>query len=504
MRLLAATAATLSILSAPIVAQEVRAVLLIDRSGSMTLGDRETRSIDDARRCAEQVFADYASGGPIQVLVRDFKTIGTTTTITDRGWSSNMAGVNAALATVPAPVSGDLTPLAQAICRTTDDLSVLSTDICVIGIFTDGAENASLGTCGLPWDDNPTGACPRDPDVGSVGGFVGHTNTFGVVEQSWQQAVCAALEGVSHAPRPPLPPFFPPSRLIIRNYFYGDFAPSGAGGTGGGGGGLPALEDSLNMLRSAARAAGGSTVLSDDELGSRFREFRSDPWGACLNQAGHMQQLNIVRGGKLGEELLANMPGTQTSVVFLGFQKFDPPLSLGPIGAPLCGLSVNPVLSSPFEGRWTFPDSQGLIGVACHLQGIDWDGFNPPAMTPRWTWNLFQRLPPSAVITAPAADDTTCGPETTWDGFDPAAGKWYKDVTLSADIFDNEPVPNANIEWLTNRTDVQPALLGTGNDIVVRIFGDCFGTQHTITLRITDQEGFVITRTRVMLFWTLC
>jgi hypothetical protein len=86
-----------------------------------------------------------------------------------------------------------------------------------------------------------------------------------------------------------------------------------------------------------------------------------------------------------------------------------------------------------------------------------------------------------------------------------ALGLWYKDVTLEVDVTDNEPVDPSEIRWFTNQTGIQSGALATGNLVTVRLYSNnCFGVKHTIRVEVTDQEGFTVTRQRLIRIYTIC
>ncbi len=98
--------------------------------------------------------------------------------------------------------------------------------------------------------------------------------------------------------------------------------------------------------------------------------------------------------------------------------------------------------------------------------------------------------PPEAIITTPNEDISISG----FDGFDDSRNQWYKDVTLIATATDAEDgtLTGNSLVWTTDRADLQSATLGTGNNLVTRLYSDsCFGSQHGITLTVEDSNGNV-------------
>lgn len=110
--------------------------------------------------------------------------------------------------------------------------------------------------------------------------------------------------------------------------------------------------------------------------------------------------------------------------------------------------------------------------------------------------------PPEVRILVPEA-----GLEQRYDGFDEARGQWYAEVDVEAFASDLEDglLDEGAVVWSTDRTDVQPAVLGTGARARVRLFSDsCFGADHVLTVTVTDSDGNVSEdRVRVRI-WQLC
>jgi len=113
----------------------------------------------------------------------------------------------------------------------------------------------------------------------------------------------------------------------------------------------------------------------------------------------------------------------------------------------------------------------------------------------------------SVQITQPLAD-TGCGdPGYEIDGYDSARGMWYTDVVLEGkawDVDDGE-LPDRQLEWRTDRTDIQTALLGAGKSITVRLYSNnCPGVWHSITLKATDNSGNIRYAVRRICIWQIC
>jgi serine protease len=116
-------------------------------------------------------------------------------------------------------------------------------------------------------------------------------------------------------------------------------------------------------------------------------------------------------------------------------------------------------------------------------------------------------LPPSAAILQPATDWTSGAQGIVFTGFDDALGLWYADIPVVGTASDPEdgPMSGASLTWSTNRTDIQPASLGSGTAPTIRLFAnDCFGTEHVVELAATDSSGNVRRVRRHIFIFTLC
>lgn len=115
--------------------------------------------------------------------------------------------------------------------------------------------------------------------------------------------------------------------------------------------------------------------------------------------------------------------------------------------------------------------------------------------------------PPTVAITSPAADSGMSDSDYVYDGYDDALGMWYTDVPVVGSASDPEdgPLSGASLQWTTDRTDLQPASVGSGASPVLRLYSDvCTGTWHEITLRATDSDGNMRSVVRRLFIWTLC
>jgi hypothetical protein len=109
--------------------------------------------------------------------------------------------------------------------------------------------------------------------------------------------------------------------------------------------------------------------------------------------------------------------------------------------------------------------------------------------------------PPVVSISVPPTDVSSI-----YDGSD-GTGRWYKDVTFVGSAVDPEDgnLSGASLVWTTDQTAIQPAVLGTGTIVPVRLYSNvCEGVVHTITLTATDADGNVRLLTRRVTIWTIC
>jgi astacin len=112
---------------------------------------------------------------------------------------------------------------------------------------------------------------------------------------------------------------------------------------------------------------------------------------------------------------------------------------------------------------------------------------NPPVVAANWPTGDY---PPTA------SEDATF----YWDEND--GTRWFRDLDLSVTV--TETIPDSDIEWLTDRTDLQPAVIGSGRHVSVRLFGkECTGERHRITVVVRDDDRTQQVVWRVLL-WQLC
>ena len=110
--------------------------------------------------------------------------------------------------------------------------------------------------------------------------------------------------------------------------------------------------------------------------------------------------------------------------------------------------------------------------------------------------------PPTVAVTSPADLSSFF-----YDGFDEALNMWYSDVTFTGSASDPEDgaLSGASLVWLTDRTELQAATLGTGTSLTARIYSNvCEGVTHNVTLRATDSFGNVRTALVRVSIGTIC
>ena len=96
---------------------------------------------------------------------------------------------------------------------------------------------------------------------------------------------------------------------------------------------------------------------------------------------------------------------------------------------------------------------------------------------------------PNVEITTPATDVLEY-----FTAEDSQRDQWYIDVTLRGMAVDTEDgvLSGESLVWETNRSDLQNQVLGTGNNIVVRLYnsqGTDTSATHIISLTATDSDG---------------
>ncbi len=78
---------------------------------------------------------------------------------------------------------------------------------------------------------------------------------------------------------------------------------------------------------------------------------------------------------------------------------------------------------------------------------------------------------------------------------DTGSGRWYADVQLRVTVTDVEDtvIANSRITWTTDRTDLQPAALGSGRIRTVRLYANPFTATHRVRVSFTDSDGNTVT-----------
>ena len=110
--------------------------------------------------------------------------------------------------------------------------------------------------------------------------------------------------------------------------------------------------------------------------------------------------------------------------------------------------------------------------------------------------------PPSVTITSPAN-----GSNIYSDMND--AGGWYKLVDFTATISDLEDATSAlTVAWSSDvqgpLTPVNESSSGTSYSGQLKLYGECFGRTHVVTLQVTDSDGNVTTDSLTLIINLLC
>lgn len=115
--------------------------------------------------------------------------------------------------------------------------------------------------------------------------------------------------------------------------------------------------------------------------------------------------------------------------------------------------------------------------------------------------------PPVVRILRPAQDSVGAEQQYAYTGFDDARNMWYTDVAFAAVAEDREDdaLTGRSLIWTTDQTDLQPAFLGVGEALIVRLYSNnCEGVVHRITVTATDSAGGTASATRTLGIWTFC
>lgn len=334
-----------------------RALFLLDRSGSMTIGSpsRCDRSEMQAKLDIDGFFAAFPSG---EVTVREF-----TSAIPSRArwigtseWHTNALSARNAVDTAIA--CANLTPLADAICDSAQAVSVAGASAeCYVYVYTDGGENDSQGACsGLPATNATTGRCADDV---LHPGAPFTTDAMGGV--SWQQRACTTIHNLSLT-----------CDFVLNVYKFDSFADG-------------PLDPAFVFLDSASRATGGLRIeIDDNQQTLPGNSLSVDPSVGCRDGQGALPFLSTIGLPRLGQPFSVSLtaPQGRDRYILLGFHNFQSPVDLGVLGAGGCELKVMPVFtlrSGLLPLR--IPVDRGLIGASMEFQGIAVD---PTFASPSW------------------------------------------------------------------------------------------------------------------------
>ena len=115
--------------------------------------------------------------------------------------------------------------------------------------------------------------------------------------------------------------------------------------------------------------------------------------------------------------------------------------------------------------------------------------------------------PPVVRILRPAEDSVGADQQYAYTGFDDSRNMWYTDVAFAAVAEDSEDdsLTGRSLIWTTDRTDLQPAVLGAGETLIVRLYSNnCEGVVHRVTVTATDSAGATAAASRTIGIWTIC
>ncbi len=338
-------------------AQIQRGVFLLDRSGSMSIGNRCQNSLDALDADLAGFFSD--SLVTTEALVVEFTTdLGVYEfNVLGGGWHTALGPAMTAAATSTS-CSGS-THLATAIC---DSVVMMRARIIAGGlqitcpsyfyVYSDGGENSSSGPCaGLNDINAAVGRCPGDSSSSDpVFEFdAGGTNL------SWQRLVCNEIDSLNTVPGCFVPTIFYATT-------FNDFAETEA--------------EVFHFLQSQANATGGhrrhiydnSTVPTGN--GSPFFVIP----GGCPSAAGETSFLDPSDPAQLGNSFAMNLRGTAipVKVMIVGLQRQIPAIDLAAFGGPGCTLGVQPLLTyfAPFIPAFAIPNDPAWMGQNLYWQGL--------------------------------------------------------------------------------------------------------------------------------------
>lgn len=270
--------------------------------------------------------------------------------------------------------------------------------------------------------------------------------------------------------------------------------PGGHGDLGIGGGGLRLVSRSGNeVLTYRAVAAAGSRVVfsvgAADGQDNVYKVRVTPPVPAVptvrIVEPVEADEATVCAGEEVNLRAVSELPGHAVAVPAAAHRWFDGSGDLG---------SGNPLVRR--------------FAVGLHEVTVEVYGDREARDVIRLAALSCRRSPPTGRIVTPAADSGSSDLEYVYDGFDEERGMWFKDLWLEAIVRDPEDgvLSGGRLVWRTQRTELQPAILGTGNRVRVRLYSNsCWGTEHLITLEATDGDGNRVSLgTRRVVIWTLC
>lgn len=270
--------------------------------------------------------------------------------------------------------------------------------------------------------------------------------------------------------------------------------PGGHGDMGIGGGGLRLVSRSGNevLTYSAVAAAGSRVVFSVGAADGQDNVYKvrvTPPVPAVptvrIVEPVEAVEASVCAGEEVTLRAVSEVPGHAVAVPAAAHRWFDGSGDLG---------SGNPLARR--------------FAVGLHEVTVEVYGDRGARDVIRLDARSCRRSPPTGRIVTPAADSGSDDREYVYDGFDEERGMWFKDLWLEAVVRDPEDgvLSGDRLVWRTQRTELQPAILGAGSRVRVRLYSDsCFGTAHVITLEATDSDGNRVgLGSRRIVIWTLC
>lgn len=364
------------ILAGAVSAQTKRGVFLLDRSGSMSAGNRVAKSLlavdDDLREffsapgATEALIVEFATGMPN--APNAYRVLG-------GGWLTA-----AATARPAAQGSNQLfgsTPLAQSICNSIADLRARvlaggSQLFCqnFLYVYSDGGENNSTGACGGGDDVNASnGRCLLDTlnTLGTVPYAGTSSNT-----PSWQTNTCSMISSLSSFAATEC--LFPSA--LVHGRLFNSVTDN------------PTESQVFRLIRSIVAQTGGNVVQigdNDPYVPGTTSAITIYPFGCRAN--GELPTVVASDIARVGTSISVQLRGTtlQLPLLYVGFALRQPPLSLGMLGAPQCQFAVDNVVSH--LGNFlplTIPANPAFIGLELFVQGVA----TSPSISPIATSNV--------------------------------------------------------------------------------------------------------------------